>query len=112
MWVLSVSMEASIRIFVLRLVLLVSMVSFLSTVSTRTFMVLVKNLSDTNGKDVAVLLMAWILSNNFSYRSMYYADGGFVGFGIINVSFMWNKFYLLPNNVCRLGEPLRGDPPR
>ena len=36
-----------------------SVVSFPSTVSTNSLMVLMKNFSDTRGEDAAVLLMAW-----------------------------------------------------
>ena len=56
--VLSVSVEAPICLSVLRLMLLASVVSLSSTVSTSSLMVLVKNLSETRGEDVAVLLIA------------------------------------------------------
>ena len=58
-WVLSVSVEASICLSVLRLMLLVSVVNLSSTVSTSSLMVLV-NFSNTRGEVAAVLLIAWV----------------------------------------------------
>ena len=52
------SVEASMRLSVLRLMLFVSVVSFSSTVLTSSFIVLVKSFSDTRGEEAAVLLMA------------------------------------------------------
>ena len=57
-WVLSVSVDASIRMSVLRLMLLVSDVSLSSIVSTSSFIVLVKSFSETSGEAAAVLFMA------------------------------------------------------
>ena len=57
--VLNVSVEASICLSVLRLILLASVVSLPSTVSISSLMVLVKNFSDTRGEDAAVLCIAW-----------------------------------------------------
>ena len=57
---LRVSVEASMRMSVLRLMLLVRVVSLLSIVSANSLMVLVKSFSETSGEDAVVLLMAWI----------------------------------------------------
>ena len=58
-WVLSVSVEASFLISVLKLMLLVSVMSLSSIFSTSSFMALVKVFSDINGAVAALLLMAW-----------------------------------------------------
>ena len=58
-WVLSVSVDASIRLSVFRFMLLVRVVSLPLTISTSSLMVLVKNFSETSGDDAAVLLIAW-----------------------------------------------------
>ena len=58
--VLRMSVDASIRMSVLRLMLLVSVVSLSSIVSASSFMALVKSFSETSGEDAVVLLIAWI----------------------------------------------------
>lgn len=58
-WVLSVSVEASFLISVLKLMLLVSVMSLSSIFSTSSFMALVKVFSDINGAVAALLIMAW-----------------------------------------------------
>ena len=57
--VLRVSIEASIRMSVLRLMLLVSVVNLSSIVLASSLMALVKSFSETSGKDAMVLLIAW-----------------------------------------------------
>ena len=57
--VLSVSVEASIRMSVLRLILWVRVVSLSSMDSVSSFKALVKSFSDTSGEDAAVLCIAW-----------------------------------------------------
>ena len=54
---LSVSVDALIRISVLRLMLLVSVLSLLSIVSASSFMALVINFSETRGEAATVLLI-------------------------------------------------------
>lgn len=57
-WDLRVSVEASMRKSVLRLMLCVSVVSLSSIVSASSFIALVKSFSETSGEDVAVLCIA------------------------------------------------------
>ena len=68
--VLRVSVEASMRMSMLRLMLLVSVVSLSSTVSANSFMALVKSFLEYNGEDAAVLLRgSGFLGDDLSYGS-------------------------------------------
>lgn len=57
-WDLRVSVEASMRKSVLRLMLCVSVVSLSSIVSASSFIALVESFSKTSGEDAAVLCIA------------------------------------------------------
>lgn len=57
--VLNVSVEASICMSLLRLMLLVSVVSLLSIILASSFMALMKSFFDTSEEDTMVLLMVW-----------------------------------------------------
>lgn len=78
-WVVRVSVEASIRLSVLRLMLFVRVVSLSSTVATKSLIVLVNSFSETKGDEVA-LCIAWAFCARTS-RTGACASRIAVGFG-------------------------------
>ena len=80
--VVRVSVEASMRLSVLRLILLVRVVSLSSTVATKSLMVLVKTFSESKGEETAVLCMAWAFWAR-TYRTGACANRIAVGFGAV-----------------------------
>lgn len=96
-----VSIEASMHISVLRLMLLVSVVSLSSIVSVSSLMALVKSFSETNGEDAVMLFMGWAFWAMTSHIVVYifhkFVDGGFGGVEVF-LSFFIDCLCMAPHS--------------
>lgn len=98
-WVLSISVEASTHLSVLRLMLLARVASLPSTIATNSFIVLLRSFATSRGGGGGSgAHCLYLLGDGFSSMSLCKVYGGFVLFRTIDATLMFYEVYPTPED--------------